>query len=139
MFSVVCVGFVFFGEFCLGFYFTFWCFPPETVRKFFFSCQVFCFGFVLSFLGFSGRRRFCLPFCFCFTNISKRESSGSQRTPHTPCTFWVFCFCSRRICVIARFGRASFVSGVFLGVAFWAPSVVQILSDLAGLELARPL
>ena len=60
VFGGLCCFFVFLVSFCLGFDFMFWRFAPETVRKN--SRQVFCFGFVLSFLGFSGRGRFCLFF-----------------------------------------------------------------------------
>ena len=127
--------FCFFGEFLPRFLFYVLALRSRNCLEKFSSCQVFCFGFVLSFLGFSGRRRFCLPFCFCFT----REKAQVVTGHHTPLHFFFFCFCSRRICVITRFGRASFVSGVFLGVPFWAPCVFQILSELAGLELARPL
>ena len=77
--------------------------------------------------------------CLFFTVFLFLRSLFGINFGSEPCTFLFFCFCSRRVCVIARFGRASFVSGVFLGLPFWAPCVFfRILSELAGLERARP-
>ena len=132
-FQVVCCGLVFFGvlaRFC----FMVWCFAPETVLKNISSRQVSLFGVRSLCLRFFASMTFLFA---CFVLFYKRESSGSHRTAHTPALFWFLFFlffCSRRICVIARFGRASFLSGVSLGAPFWAPRVFRIFLELPGLD-----
>ena len=93
----------------------FWRFAPETVRKKFSCCQVWCFlgSFSFSF-GFFADVVF-RGFFF------ERQRSGSHRTPlHTHlfcCSLFPF-LCPAAFVCFARFGRASRFSSFFSGCHF---------------------
>ena len=116
-FWVVVLVLGFLGGFCYCFCFIFWRFAPETVRKKFSCCQVWCFSRGRSlFLWFFWPSSSFSVFVFVFS-FFKRHSSGSHRTPpHTRLFFWFFFFlCPAAFVFSARFGPCVPLLGVFPG------------------------
>ena len=108
-----------------------------------FSCHLLVvFLLVFLVLG-SGLTTF--SFVFLLPVFQETKIRANNRTPHFPARFFgpfFFFFCSCRVCVIACFGRASFLLAFFLEMPFWAPCVLTLFFGFSrsfeGLELARP-
>ena len=117
----------------------FWQFAPETVRKKFSCCQVWCFSGSFSFpLVFTPTSFFAFFPFFFFLREKVQVVTGH---PFTRACFVVpvpfFFFVSRRFSLFRPFWPCVPLLGVFSGVPFWAPGGFGILLELMGLELVR--
>ena len=126
LFLLSCCGLVFSVVFCQLFCLLLGFFSPEMLRI---KSLLVRSSFLVRSLFLRARADDVWVFFGFF-----RDKLGANRTPHFFQHVFVGLFFSvfrpRRICVIARSGRASFLFWCFLGLPFWALRVLELLDSI---------